>query len=419
MGRKVGNGVGRTIHKLSATQVAKRAKPGYVGDGGGLWLQVSPALTKSWIFRFTLNGKSREMGLGAVHTLSLAEARDKAREQRQILLEGIDPIEARGASRRTVIAAAAHAVTFKAEAEAYIEAHRAGWKNVKHGDQWANTLETYAYPHIGDMLVADIETAHVLQCLQPIWTTKTVTAVRLRGRIESVLDRAAALKHRKGDNPARWKGNLDTMLANPKRVAKTEHHAALPYTEMGAFMQALRADEAQSARALELTILTACRTSEIADARWDEVDLDAALLKVPAKRMKAKIEHRVPLSKAALRLLKALPKLDSPFLFPGRDPKRPISNMTMLVQLQRRMQRPDLTVHGFRSTFRDWAAEQTNTPAEVVEMALAHKIEDPTEAAYRRGNLIEKRAKLMQAWADYCGRVQTDATVTPIRARKA
>lgn len=419
MGSKVGAGVGRTIHKLSATQVSKLAKPGYFGDGGGLWLQVSPALTKSWVFRFTLNGKSREMGLGALHTLSLAEAREKAREQRQVLLEGVDPIEARGARRRTVIAAAAHAVTFKAEAEAYIEAHRAGWKNVKHGEQWANTLETYAYPHIGDMLVADIDTAHVLQCLQPIWTKKTVTAVRLRGRIESVLDRAAALKHRRGDNPARWKGNLDTMLANPKRVAKTEHHAALPYGQMGAFMQTLRADDAHSARALELVILTACRTTEIAEARWDEVDVDAALLKLPAKRMKAKIEHRVPLSKAAVRLLKALPAIGSPFLFPGRDPKRPISNMTMLVQLQRRMARPDLTVHGFRSTFRDWAAESTNTPAEVVEMALAHKIEDPTEAAYRRGDLIEKRAKLMQAWAEYCGRVQTDATVTPIRARKA
>lgn len=418
MGSKVGAGVGRRIHKLSAVQVAKLAKPGYHGDGGGLWLQVSPALTKSWVFRFVLNGKAREMGLGALHTLSLAEAREKARLQRQLLLDRIDPIEARDALRRTEVAAAAHAVTFKAEAEAYIEAHRAGWKNTKHGDQWTNTLETYAYPFIGDMLVSDIETSHVLLCLQPIWTKKTVTAVRLRGRIESVLDRATALKHRTGDNPARWRGNLDTMLADPKRVAKTVHHAALPYAELGAFMKEVRADDAQSARALELTILTACRTSEIAGARWDEVDLDAAVMKVPATRMKAKVAHRVALSKQAVRLLKSL-DTGSPFMFPGRDPKKPISNMTMLVQLQRRMGRPELTVHGFRSTFRDWAAETTNYPAEVVEMALAHKIDDPTEAAYRRGDLFEKRAKLMQAWADYCGRVATAATVTPIRARKA
>jgi integrase len=409
----------RTLHKLTAVKVSRLAQPGYFGDGGGLWLQVSPALTKSWVFRFTLAGKSREMGLGPLHTVNLAEAREAAREQRQLLLKKIDPIEARDSLRRRDVANAAKAVLFTTEAEAFIEAMRHEWKNAKHEAQWTNTLTTYAYPFIGKMAVSEIDTADVMRCLEPIWTKKTETAKRLRGRIEAVLDRATALKHRKGDNPARWKGHLDNLLASPSKVAKHEHHAALPYSEVGAFMKELRAFNDLAAKALDFTILTAARTNEVIGARWKEIDLQAAIWTIPGARMKSKRPHRVPLSKPAVALLTALQETtESPLVFPGRSGDKPLSNMAMLVLLQRRMKK-DATVHGFRSAFRDWAAEQSNFPGEVAEMALAHVIEDQTEAAYRRGDLFEKRAKLMQAWADYCGRVQTDATVTPIRARKA
>jgi len=415
----VGHQVGRRVlEKLSAVQVARLKTPGYYGDGGGLWLQVGANATKSWIFRFTLAGKAREMGLGALHTVSLAEARHRAREKRLMVLDGIDPIEARRAGERTAVSNAARAVTFKAEAEAYIEAHRAAWKNAKHADQWANTLETYAYPHIGQMLASEIDVDHVLACLRPIWSSKTETATRVRGRIEAVLDYATVLKHRAGDNPARWRGNLKSLLAAPSKVAKTEHHAALPYAEAAAFMRALRAQEGLSARALEFTILTAARTSEAVAARWPEFDLEAAVWTVPASRMKAKKAHRVPLSKPVLRLLKGLQGLDAVLVFPGAKSGKPLSNMAMLTLLQKRMARPDLTVHGFRSTFRDWAAETTSYAGEVVEMALAHRIEDETEAAYRRGDLFAKRARLMQAWADFCGRDTTSATVTPIATRR-
>jgi integrase len=417
VGRTVPKKVGRALHKLTDRQV-KTADPGYHGDGGGLWLQVSAARTRSWIFRYTLNGRAREMGLGALHTLSLAEAREKSRQQRQLLLDGIDPIDARNATRRTVVAQAAKIVTFQAEAEAYIEAHRAGWKNAKHVEQWQNTLATYAYPHIGKLAVSEIETAHVMLCLEPIWTSKTETAKRVRGRIEAVLDRATALKHRSGDNPARWRGHLVNLLAKPSSVAPTEHHAALPYTQIGAFMKDLRAQDGVAARALEFAILTATRTGETIGAQWREIDLAAGIWTVPAARMKSKKAHRVPLSKPAVKLLQAIQGADKLVVFPGRSAGKGLSNMAMLKLLQQRMGRIDLTVHGFRSTFRDWAAEQSNFPNEVIEMALAHTIEDATEAAYRRGDLYEKRARLMQAWADYCGRVQTDATVTPIRASR-
>lgn len=420
MGSKVGEPTRRRVlNKLSDRFVRSAKTPGYFGDGGGLWLQVSPAGTKSWVFRFTLNGKSREMGLGAEHTVSLALARERAREQRLLVLDGIDPIEARNATKRTEVAVAARSVTFKAEAEAYIEAHRHGWKNAKHADQWTNTLETYAYPHIGKLLVSEIDTALVMKCLQPIWATKTETASRVRGRIESVLDYATALKHRSGDNPARWRGHLDNLLPKPSKVSKREHHAALPYAEIGAFMKALREHETIAARALQFTILTAVRTNECLGAHWSEIDLAAAVWVIPGDRMKAGKPHRVPLSKAAVTVLKSVKGLDAELVFPGAKKGKALSNMTMLQVLKERMGHAELTVHGFRSTFRDWAAEQSTFPNEVVEMALAHTIEDPTEAAYRRGDLFEKRTKLMQAWADYCGRAQSAASVTPIRAKKA
>ena len=421
MGRNVGSQVGRRgIEKLSALQVQRLKAPGYHGDGGGLWLQVSSAGTKSWVFRYTL-GKAREMGLGPLHTISLAEARAKARACRQQVLDGIDPIEARRAGKLTERAAAAKAaMTFQQAAEAYVEAHRAGWKNVKHADQWANTLRDYAYPTIGALPVSAVDTGLVVQLLEPIWREKTETASRVRGRVESVLDWATVRGHRSGDNPARWRGHLDKLLPKPTKVAKVRNHPALPYVEVGAFMKVLRAEKGIAARALEFIILTAARTSEVIGGKWSEVDRGAKAWTVSAERMKAGREHRVPLSAAALRVLRQMRELGGKpgdYVFPGAKSDKPMSNMACLKLLER-MGRASITVHGFRSTFRDWAAETTNYSREVAEMALAHTIKDATEAAYRRGDLFDKRARLMEAWATYCGRVATTATVTPIATRR-
>ncbi|MBF4089045.1 site-specific integrase, partial [Burkholderia pseudomallei] len=296
---------------------------------------------------------------------------------------------------------AARALNFKQCATAFIEARSAEWVNPKHTQQWTNTLSTYAYPIIGALRPADIDTDLVRKVLEPIWLTKNETASRVRGRIESVLDWAKVRGLRDGENPARWSGHLDQLLAAPGKVQKPKHHAALPFTEIGAFVAELRGMVGTAARALEFTILTAMRTGEVIGARHDEFDADAQLWTVPAERMKAKRAHRVPLSSSALELLKTLPtSVDSPVVFEGMRARRPMSNMAML-QVLERMKRGTLTVHGFRSTFRDWAAECTPFSNEVVEMALAHAIRDKTEAAYRRGDLFEKRRTLMQAWADY------------------
>lgn len=409
----------RLIDKLTPLGVSKATKPGYYGDGGGLWLQVSPSGSKSWIFRFTLSKKQREMGLGPVHTVSLAEARAKAKECRLILLEGKDPLETRKASMLAEALERAKMMTFDQCAVAYIAAHRSGWKNPKHASQWENTLETYASPTIGKMPVALVDTALVVKVLSPIWQAKTETATRLRGRIESILDWATVSKYRQGDNPARWRGHLDNLLADPSRSKRTVHHPALPWQEMGAFMAALRKQEGIAAKAVELAILTACRSGEVRLATWAEFDLDAALWVIPAERMKAKREHRVPLSAAALALLQSLPRMGD-LVFPGTKPGKPLSDMSLTAVL-RRMKRGDITVHGFRSSFRDWCAESVanSFPREVCEHALAHSLPDKVEAAYRRGDLIEKRTMLMQAWADYCGKVPEAASVTPIRGAVA
>ena len=415
MGRKTG----RSIFKLSATGVAKVKEPGYYGDGGGLWLQVSRTGTKSWVFRYARAGKAREMGLGPLHTVTLADARDKATQQRQHLLEGLDPIEVRNSRRLSTVAAAAKAITFDDAAEKYIEVHRAGWRNAKHADQWQNTLTTYASPVLGKLPVAAIETAHVRQALDPIWATKTETATRLRARIEAVIGWADKVEERDRLNPARWKGHLALLLAKPAKLIKTEHHAALPHARIGEFMKQLRAEKGTAARAVELIILTACRTSEAFSATLGEFDLDGKVWTIPADRTKSGRPHRVPLSRQAIKLLSGLAvEQGSVFVFPGGKEGRPLSNMAGLVLL-RRMGLGEYTVHGFRSTFRDWAAEQTNYPRELAEAALAHVIKDKTEAAYARSDLLEKRARLMQAWADYCDRVATAAAVTPIRARNA
>ncbi|WP_233829223.1 tyrosine-type recombinase/integrase [Paraburkholderia sp. ZP32-5] len=389
------------INKLSATKIGKLTKPGFHGDGGGLYLQITQGGVKSWLFRYMKNGKARGMGLGPLHTVSLADARVLALAARKQLLEGVDPLDAKEQQRASSKATAAKSKTFDECAEAYIEAHRSGWKNAKHADQWTNTLDTYASPHFGSLVVSAIDTALVMKALEPIWTEKTETASRVRGRIESVLDWATVRGYRSGENPARWKGHLDHLLPKRSKVQKVEHHAALPYSDAPAFMVELRKLDNTGAKALELLILTATRTNEIIGARWDEFDLSAAIWTIPAERMKAGKEHRVPLSKAAIRIVKAMKSVrQNEYVFPGQREQSPLSNMALL-QLLKRMERSDLTAHGFRSTFRDWVGETTHYPREVAEAALAHLLKDKAEAAYARGDLFTKRAAMMADWANY------------------
>jgi integrase len=390
-----------SIHRLSARAV-ETAAAGYRADGGGLYLQVSKAGAKSWVLRYERGGRRREMGLGSLLNVSLATARKKAAEARALLGNGIDPL----AEKQARLAAERGSLTFREAAEAYIAAHAAGWRNAKHGDQWRNTLATYAYPAIGDLSVKDIDTPHVLKVLEPIWTAKTETATRVRGRIESILDWATARKYRDGENPARWRGHIDKLLPKPGKVAAIEHFAALPYAEVPAFLAALKEQQGIAAQALAFCILTATRTGEVIGARWDEIAGD--VWTIPAERTKARREHRVPLSKPALAILDTLrPMADllghgaAGFIFPGGKPGKPLSNMAMLATLKR-MGREDVTTHGFRSAFRDWCGEQTNFPREVAEAALAHVIKDKAEAAYARGDLLAKRAQLMAAWGRYC-----------------
>jgi integrase len=405
--------VRRTLSRLSAAAI-RHAKPGYKADGGNLYLQVTPGadgtMRKSWVFRYELDGRRHDMGLGPLHTLSLAEARDKARSLRQQLLEGIDPLEAKERARKERLAERAKeakASTFKQCAEMYLEAHADGWKNAKHAAQWRSTLETYAYPVLGPLSVSDIDVGHVLKALEPIWRRIPETASRVRMRIESVLGYATARKFREGDNPARWRGHLATLLPAKGKIAKVAHHSALPYAELPAFMAELRKRDSLSARALELAILTAARTNEVIGLRWREIDFKTRTWTVPASRMKAKKQHVVPLSARALECLEAIPR--------HGDRVFPLSNMAML-ELVRGM-RPGITVHGFRSSFRTWASERTNFAREVCEQALAHTISDAVERAYRRGELLEKRRRLMAAWAEYCAKpAPRGETVVPLRA---
>jgi integrase len=345
---------------------------------------------------------------------SLAEARHRAFEARKLVAEGIDPIEARRATRSKAATDAAKSMTFRQCAEAYIVAHQAGWRNAKHTAQWTATLARFLYPHFGDLPVQGIDVGLVMMAIEPIWTQKPETASRVRGRIENVLDWATARGHRQGENPARWRGHLDNLLPRKTKVRAVEHHAALPYVEVAAFLAELRQHDSIGARALEFTILTAARTGEVIGARWEEIEINERLWIIPASRMKAGKDHRIPLSETALAILEKMSRLRvSDYVFPGAGADRPLSNMAMNMML-RRMKRDDLTVHGFRSTFRDWAAERTSFPAEVAEMALAHVVSDRVEAAYRRGDLFEKRRQIMGGWAKFCS-----ATVTknaePIR----
>jgi integrase len=408
----------RQVHRLEPKDIEKHLEAGRYPDGAGLYLQVGPNGNKSWLLRFMRDGRAREMGLGPLHTVGLLEARKRARKARLRLLDGVDPIAERDALKTADRLAAARSITFEECAAAFIKAHRKGWRNEKHAEQWQSTLDTYAGPVFGALPVQAVDAGLVIKVLEPIWPEKTETASRLRGRIEKVLDWAKVRGYRDGENPARWRGHLDKLLPKRRDVQKVEHFAALPYAEIGTFMQEVCDQEGNAALALQFVILTACRTSEAINARWDEIDLDAKVWTIPGSRMKSKREHRVPLTDAAIRILKTMHKrAEGQYVFAGGRPDKPLSSMALLALLKR-MGRDDLTTHGFRSTFRDWAAEMTNFPREVAEMALAHVVTDQTEAAYRRGGLFEKRRKLMQAWAEFCRRT-SGAKVTPINGATA
>ncbi len=411
--------MGRKAKELSALAISKFNTAGlhFVGGVGGLAMQITPTGARSWILRVMVAGKRRDMGLGGFPDVTLAGAREAARKAREKIKAGIDPIEEARAARSTLAAARAAALTFEQCAIAFIAVKETEWANSKHAQQWRNTLATYAYPVIGKLLVRDVEQSHVLRILEPIWADKTETATRLRGRIESVLDWATVRKYRTGDNPARWKGHLDKLLATPGKIAKVEHLAALPYTELGVFMVELRKQEGMGAKALEFAILTAVRSGEVRGASWAEIDLAEKVWVIPAGRMKMKVEHRVPLTGEAIALLKTMPRIgETDLIFPNNKGTA-LSDMTLTAVLRR--MGVAVTAHGFRSTFRDWAAERTNYPRDVCEMALAHSIGDKVEAAYRRGDLFEKRTRLMRDWAKFCGMVATAATVTPIKGKAA
>ncbi|MBF0416641.1 MAG: tyrosine-type recombinase/integrase [Magnetococcales bacterium] len=383
--------------QLTALKVAKIRKVGLHADGGNLYLQVSGLQAKSWIFRFRMTGRDRTMGLGSVQDVPLVEARARATEARRQVQSGIDPIDTRQQARQQE---EAKRTTFKDCAVAFIQAHKDGWSNPKHIAQWTSTLTTYAFPAIGETPIAEVGTDQVLAILEPIWTAKAETASRVRGRIEAVLDWATVRQYRQGENPARWKGHLDHLLPARSKVTRVEHHAALPYRELPGFMLTLQEQDGVGALALQFTILTATRTSETLNAMWREIDMDTRTWTIPAERMKADKEHRVPLSDSAISILQRMrERRESEFVFPGNRRGNPLSNMTMLMTL-RRMGRGDLTAHGFRSTFRDWAAEQTSYPREVCEMALAHAVVG-VEGAYRRGDMFEKRRSLMETWGAF------------------
>lgn len=393
--------MGLKINRLTARRVATITEPGYHPDGGGLYLQVTPSGAKSWVFRYRFDGRRPEMGLGPLHVVGVAEARESADAARKLVLAGQDPLS----GRRAAAVATAGIPTFWDAALAYIEERRAGWTNPKHADQWSSTLETYAKPVLGRMRVDRIDTDHILAVLRPIWAVKTETASRVRQRIEAVLDAATVQKKRTGENPARWRGHLAMILPKPTSVTKVENFAALPYAELPTFMAELRKRHGEAARALEFTVLTAARTGMTLGAVPKEIDLQACTWTVPADRMKAKVEHTIPLSAAALSLAKA--RMQRALIFPNNLTSEPLSENAMLALLKR-MGFGHITVHGFRSTFKDWASETTDFPDDLSEAALAHKIRDKSKAAYKRGTMLEKRRVLMSAWDQFCAGIEEE-----------
>jgi integrase len=407
------------IRRLTTRFVGTVTKPDLYPDGAGLWLQVNGPTSKSWIFRFTRHGRTRDMGLGSLRTVSLADARDQASICRRQLLDGIDPIEARRAKQMQGLLAAASTMTFEECGKAYIAAHESGWRNAKHRQQWRNTLDTYVYPVVGTLPVQAVDTPMVMRILEPIWAARPETAGRVRGRIESILNWATVRQFRAGENPARWKGHLDHLLPRKGKIHKVRHQPAMPYQAVPGFMAELRDQASTSARALEFTILTVVRTSETIGATRPEIDREAKIWTIPAGRIKAERDHRAPLSDRAIEILDALPREEgNDHLFIGAKKGKGLSNMAML-ELLRGMDGNGYTVHGFRSSFRDWCAEQTNFPREIAEAALAHRLKDKTEAAYQRGDLLEKRRRLMQAWAKFCMTPpQIQGKVVPMATRR-
>jgi integrase len=423
----------RLVERLDALKVERQKKPGMFPDGRGLYLQVRDdgdgGVTKSWIFRFMLNRRARAMGLGPLHDLSLSKAREAAADCRTLLRKGIDPIEARKAARAKDQLEEAKSITFRECARRFIDAHKPSWRNAKHADQWKNTLATYAEPVFGTLSVQAIDVGLVLKVLEPIWSIKPETAGRMRGRIEAILDWATARGYRQGENPARWRGHLDKLLPKRSKLRKVKNHPALPFDEIAKFLVELRQKEGIAARALEFAILTGARTGEVIGTRPRE--FTDRVWTISAERMKGNKQHRVPLSDRAAQIVQEMRQHhpDTEFLFPGAKRGKPLSNMAML-ELLRGMRRKDgkqwcdrhgqeIVPHGFRSTFRDWASERTSYPREVIEMSLAHTIDDKVEAAYRRGDLFEKRRRLINDWAKFCStpaRVRESGNVTQLRA---
>ena len=408
----------RLLERLTALQVRRLDEPGWYPDGGGLYLQVSGEAGRSWVFRYWKGDQERRTGLGPLHSVTLSEARGLARDAQRLRLAGLDSIDERRKREAAEAQDNAVNVSFDNAVDAFIEDNKASWRNDKHVKQWKSTLTTYASPHMGGLDVSTVETSHVLLAIKPIWASKAETASRVRGRIENVIDWATAHGHREGDNPARWKGHLDKILPAKSKVRVVKHHAALPFSEIVAFMTDLAAVRGVAARALEFTILTIGRTNEILGGVWEEIDLAKALWTIPGERMKGGKEHRVHLSAPTIAIFEGQlvrwrraqtyltgeqAALASPIgpIFPGLRPGRGLSNMSLLKVLKD-LGRGDLTTHGFGSTFRDWAAETRDYPGELVEMALAHTIGNKVEAAYRRGDLFEKRRTIMDDWAATC-----------------
>ena len=405
-----------TLRKSEPTvrEVWALKRPGVHRVGTGLYLQIAESGARSYLLRYRLNRRSREMGLGSFDLVGLAEAREMATEYRKLVKQGIDPIDHRNRERVAVRIKEESRLSFEEAAQQYITANEVGWRNPKHRQQWRNTLATYVYPAIGGIPVGEIKTPHVLTVLNAIWQAKPETASRVRGRIETVLDWAKANGFREGENPAQWRGHLSRILPSPKKLATVEHHAALSYDEMPTFFAEIRSREALTARALEFLILTAARSGEVRGTKWDEIDLEKGVWTVPAARMKAAREHRVPLSPQSQALLKVLSNTRTgPFVFPSLGGRQ--LSEAAFGALLKRMGRDTITAHGFRSTFRQWCAEQTNFSREAAEAALAHVLKDKVEAAYQRGDLFGKRTKLMGAWANYCG--SKDSQVIPFRAQ--
>lgn len=407
--------------KLTQLKIDRLKTPAVYGDGAGLSLKVTKNGSKSWLYRYMLAGKAHWMGLGSYPDVSLAEAREKAAELRKLTRQNIDPLAEKRKQTSIIRASIAKFINFDKASEQYIDSHKSGWKNVKHAEQWTNTLKTYASPIIGNVDVALIDTSHIMRILEKdnFWNEKTETAHRVRGRIESILDWATVRKYRTGENPARWKGHLDKLLPARTKVKKVAHHPALPWLQIGAFMVKLREQEGVAAKAVELAILTACRSGEVRGAVWEEFDLDAGIWIIPPERMKAKREHRVPLQEKAIQLLRKQKELfPNGYVFPGMKEGKPLSDMSLTAVL-RRMEQNEITIHGFRSSFRDWAAESTAYPNEMVEMALAHTIGNRVEAAYRRGDLFDKRRRMMQDWSNFCDTVIKAGEVIPLKSNTA